>query len=137
MLRCPVSCAESGCGQKNMPGSRYCEKHTTSNAVLDTRRAFDALRYKDNPWRAWYGRWPWRGPGGLHELALSRDPICKICNREPSTIADHIIPHRGDWALFTDLDGNIQGVCKACHDRKTATDDGCFGKATRNMTPLV
>lgn len=128
MLRCPVSCAEPGCGQKNVAGSRWCERHRQSNAVLEARQAFDALRWRNNPWRAWYGRWPWRGPGGLHDLTLARDPICKICNLQPSTIADHIKPHKGDWNRFTDL-ANCQGLCKSCHDEKTAREDGGFGKS--------
>jgi 5-methylcytosine-specific restriction protein A len=31
------------------------------------------------------------------------------------TICDHIIPHRGDEALFFDYD-NTQLLCKPCHD---------------------
>jgi 5-methylcytosine-specific restriction endonuclease McrA len=49
-----------------------------------------------------------------------------ICNRTPSTIADHIKPHRCNFTLFFD-DKNLQGVCKTCHDIKTATEDGGFG----------
>jgi 5-methylcytosine-specific restriction endonuclease McrA len=30
-------------------------------------------------------------------------------------VADHIRPHRGEEAAFWDL-GNLQCLCKACHD---------------------
>ncbi|WP_367142722.1 hypothetical protein [Desulfosporosinus sp.] len=33
---------------------------------------------------------------------------------------DHIIPHRGDKALFWD-ESKWQPHCKRCHDRKTRT----------------
>ena len=36
----------------------------------------------------------------------------------PATVVDHIVPHRGDHALFWDKQ-NWQPLCKDCHDRKT------------------
>lgn len=59
----------------------------------------------------------------LRYLVLARDPICKDpqkteCHR-PSTVADHIKDHRGDPKLFYDL-ANLQGLCKECHNAKTA-----------------
>ena len=39
-----------------------------------------------------------------------------------ATVVDHIIPHRGDDALFWDQ-SNWQALCKKCHDKKTWTDD--------------
>ena len=52
-------------------------------------------------------------------LILARDPICKICDREPSTEADHI---DGD---NTNLSGaNGQGLCKSCHAVKTREQTG-------------
>jgi 5-methylcytosine-specific restriction protein A len=38
-------------------------------------------------------------------------------------VVDHIVPHRGDERLAFDRD-NLQGLCKSCHDRKTATENG-------------
>jgi 5-methylcytosine-specific restriction endonuclease McrA len=77
-------------------------------------------------WAKWYDRQIWRGPHGLRLVVLARDPICAICRRNASTIADHIIPHRGVWALFCDL-ANLQGLCADCHTRKTNVEDGGFG----------
>jgi 5-methylcytosine-specific restriction protein A len=34
---------------------------------------------------------------------------------EPATVADHVIPHKGEWFLFFDA-GNLQSLCKRCHD---------------------
>jgi 5-methylcytosine-specific restriction protein A len=44
-----------------------------------------------------------------------------------ATVVDHIIPHRGDKRLFW-LHSNHQPLCKRCHDIKTATEDGGFGR---------
>jgi hypothetical protein len=49
-----------------------------------------------------------------------------MCQRVASTVADHIKPHKGVWALFTDLN-NLQGLCDECHSKKTAMEDGGFG----------
>lgn len=48
------------------------------------------------------------------------------CRRAP-TVVDHIMPHKGDPELFWD-EKNHQALCKACHDAKTAREDGAFGK---------
>jgi 5-methylcytosine-specific restriction protein A len=47
-----------------------------------------------------------------------------------AVVVDHIIPHKGDKALFWDS-GNWQALCKRCHDVKTATEDGGFGRNRR------
>jgi 5-methylcytosine-specific restriction protein A len=44
----------------------------------------------------------------------------------PATETDHIIPHKGDMALFWAIDTNVQGLCKPCHSTKTASEGG-FG----------
>jgi 5-methylcytosine-specific restriction protein A len=41
-------------------------------------------------------------------------------------VVDHIIPHRGDQALFWDEE-NWQPLCLVCHNAKTAREDGGFG----------
>jgi len=50
---------------------------------------------------------------------LARDPLCVMCikigDHAPSTIADHVEPHRGNEHRF--FNGRTQGVCKPCHDR--------------------
>jgi 5-methylcytosine-specific restriction protein A len=40
-----------------------------------------------------------------------------------ATVVDHIQPHKGDLTLFWDR-SNWQPLCKRCHDRKTAREDG-------------
>jgi len=34
---------------------------------------------------------------------------------------DHIQDHKGDRALFADLD-NLESLCHSCHSRKTAAE---------------
>ena len=62
---------------------------------------------------------------------LARSPLCVECDKDglvrAATIVDHIIPHKGDQNLFWDT-SNWQPLCKPHHDRKTATEDGGFGR---------
>lgn len=52
---------------------------------------------------------------------LASHPLCVMCKREgriaPATVVDHIIPHKGDTALFWDTENNWQPLCKPHHDR--------------------
>ena len=82
----------------------------------------------------WYDKAHWRKK--LKPLVLARDPVCKTCGRYPSTHADHIKPHKGDWTLFCDM-ANLQGLCASCHSKKTAGEDGGFGNAQRRPKPAT
>jgi 5-methylcytosine-specific restriction enzyme A len=56
---------------------------------------------------------------------LARHPLCVRCKAvgrlAPAAVVDHVVPHRGDQRLFWDT-SNWQGLCKPCHDAKTARD---------------
>lgn len=51
---------------------------------------------------------------------LARFPLCSMCQKLGRTVAatvvDHIVPHRGDQALFWNTT-NWQPLCAPCHDR--------------------
>ena len=54
-------------------------------------------------------------------MVLARDPLCVAClaidRVEPTTVDDHIVPIKAGGSI-DDIDGNHQGLCKPCHDRK-------------------
>ena len=50
--------------------------------------------------------------------------------RAQAVVVDHRRPHRNENALFFDR-SNLWALCKHHHDRKTATQDGGFGRAPR------
>ncbi len=62
---------------------------------------------------------------------LMAHPLCAQCGRDgrltAATVVDHIEPHKGDKQLFWQR-ANWQPLCKPCHDRKTASEDGGFGR---------
>ena len=101
----------------------YAANPTVRREKLNTERADDPIRklYKTATWRA------------TRLVILFRDPVCKLCNKAPSTVADHIVAgrkyveeHGGEFGNFFD-ENNLQGVCKPCHDGKTAVECGWAG----------
>jgi 5-methylcytosine-specific restriction protein A len=62
---------------------------------------------------------------------LADHPLCVPCGERgltmAATVVDHIVPHKGDKTLFWSSD-NWQSLCATCHNRKTATSDGGFGR---------
>jgi 5-methylcytosine-specific restriction protein A len=49
---------------------------------------------------------------------LAEYPICRLCQEirghvTPATVADHVVPHRGDPILFS---GSLQSLCEDCHN---------------------
>src|SRR5678815_3243460 len=113
-------CPMSGCPELTRGGR--CAHHQQ-----EQRRLTDAAR-ADVPWRKWYFREPWKT---WRLQFLRANPLCCECQVEgrieAATIVDHIIPHKGDWSLFSDH-ANWSALCKRHHDHKPATQDGAFGR---------
>ena len=102
-------------------GRGYCAAHARQQ---EQQRGTAAARGYTAPWAkraALFRRlYPLCGqrPGNLA-------PVMSQCHDEGrvtiATQVDHVIPHRGDLALFWDELGNWQSLCAACHSRKTAS----------------
>lgn len=111
-------CLRPGCPARVDSG--YCPKHQPKR-----QRSKEAAE-----WHGLYGA-EWRR---YRETFLFQNPLCSDpfgehgARLEPASVVDHRIPHRGDLALFWNP-GNHQALCKRCHNRKTATEDGGFGRA--------
>ena len=71
----------------------------------------------------------------LRRYILYRDPICKLCNKAPSTEVDHIkaLSLKGS---YWDKD-NLQGVCSTCHKRKSGFDRIKSGSIKGRNKPIV
>jgi len=106
-------CSNPGCSE--LTDKSYCLKHTRK---FDQKRGSSYDRGYDGRWRKY------------RILFLREHPLCEICLNEckitQANVVDHIEPHKGNKQLFWD-EGNHQALCKECHDRKTATEDGGFG----------
>ena len=86
-------------------------------ARVEQRRAYDAQRRRQSPWRAWYGLRAW-ALARTAQLALQ--PLCERHLKRgevvAATVVNHRVPHQGDWQRFIDP-ANHESTCKPCHDR--------------------
>ena len=111
-------CRHPGCCVLVSDG--YCDAHRPRG----DRRSEEA-----QSWRWMYQTDEWQLD--LRPAQLLREPFCRECarlyppgdprHRTPATVVDHIVPHCGDWDMFTD-EGNLQSLCKHHHDIKTAQE---------------
>lgn len=96
--RAPWFCP--ACGRAH-PGGQRCPK------AVDRRRAYDRTRgarhYGTRRWQEFRRTW------------LLDHPFCE-CGA-PATLVDHIVPHRGDVAIFW-RQGNHQSLCAPCHNSR-------------------
>lgn len=99
-------CWRKGCGEYQ-PCPKHAKHQRPRAQVYDDRRGSAHSRGYDASHRAW------------RERILARDPLCKGCDIEPSTVADHIKPvvDGGQWT-----EENGQGLCRRCHAKKTAKE---------------
>lgn len=62
----------------------------------------------------------------LRQQVLNREPLCRCCAARgvirAATDVDHI-----DGDASNNDDANLQPLCRRCHSRKTAREDGGFG----------
>ncbi len=113
-------CKKPGCRALTASSSGYCSEHESESYLrYDRYRLSSSSRGYDEKWRR-YRSW-----------FLSLHPLCVRCGGI-ATVVDHIIPHKGDAALFWD-GANHQALCKHCHDIKTAREDGGFGRRIKRV----
>jgi len=118
-------CRYPGCPHLTNDKSGYCPEH-----LKQTRRQYDRDRGSASE-RGYDASWQ-----RYRKAYLAEHPLCALCaKKDPpvvraATVVDHIIPHRGDYALFWDP-ANHQPSCTECHNIKTAKEDGAFGNKGR------
>ena len=84
-----------------------------------TKRDYNAERPLRKTYQHLYNTTRWRR---LRNRQLQQTPYCQQCYRNTqqyvyANVADHITDHRGDDRLMWDP-GNLQSLCRECHDRK-------------------
>ncbi|MHB8303615.1 MAG: HNH endonuclease [Acidobacteriaceae bacterium] len=87
--------------------------------------------------RGYGARWQKTSRAYLAAHPLCVDPYqAHRARAVAATQTDHIVPHRGDMQLFWNHD-NWQPLCAQCHSRKTAEEDGGFGRTYAKRVTLV
>jgi 5-methylcytosine-specific restriction protein A len=121
---CPKrQCSHPGC--QTLVSDRFCDLHLKAQRKSDDRhRGSAAERGYDWEWQK-YSQWR------LRQHPLCVDPYGFHKGRPTEArLTDHITPHKGDTTLFWDED-NHQSLCDYCHNHKTATEDGGFGRNSK------
>lgn len=119
-MRPPTACSTNGCA--GLASERGLCVECLKTAASPVRKFIS--KFANAAYHHLYNSKRWRDPNtGLRALVLRRDPVCVVCKRKASVIADHIRDHRGDERLFFDPK-NVRGICKGCHDAKTGSQHG-------------
>lgn len=123
------------CGSRAIAHS-YCAAHQRSNTRTHHKRLYDRYR-ADDPIRALYRNRRWKG---TRRQVLNRDVLCRSCGHEVATECDHILSARlvhDNFGIdaFYDPD-RCQGLCHACHSRKTAHECGWTGHKGTKLTQV-
>ncbi len=108
---CPVP----GCPEL-VPSGR-CPRHAAE------QRARDAARPSRNGWHRW-AAYPkaWRS---IRAAYIAAHPLCEICGAP----AQHVDHRDGDTSHGEP--SNLAALCRSCHSRKTARENGGFGNPRR------
>lgn len=105
-------CKRNGCPE--VVDSGYCEEHSEQESApfSDASRSEESRKRKKH-----YGTKRWQK---VRKRVLRRDPICQMCEKNPSKEVDHIVPlaEGGDDSME-----NLQGLCSSCHSAKTIREN--------------
>lgn len=108
----PISYKSCRCGAKIPRNLKCCEKceATRQKTYDNTTRNQDSKAFYNS--KAW-----WR----VRTIVLRDNPLCVKCGH-PAQVVDHIKELRDGGAPLA-LE-NLQGLCHACHNKKTAEERG-------------
>lgn len=107
---------------------RYADKHYNhakrriSEALAAAQRIYNSTRWKK-----------------LRALYLAEFPLCAECTSRGQVVAAVDVDHREPLALRLDLAyewANLQGLCRACHNAKTATERASADRGVMPGEPL-
>lgn len=121
------ACAYGSCPRRAERGG-YCAVHAPTHRK--SKQQYERARAQ-TPGRRLHASVAWRRATAAFLVGKS----CVDCG-QPATVTDHNVPHRGDEALFWD-ESNWRPRCKTCHDRKTASHDGGFGRASARQREVA
>jgi 5-methylcytosine-specific restriction enzyme A len=126
----PHGCADPSCAALVPYGVRYCADHAAAQDAAAAAQTRDYDRARGTATQRGYGaQWRKRRDLFLDLYPLcgmrpdGRAPVLSHCHDDgrltPAYQVDHVVPHRGDPALFWDEQGNWQALCQDCGIRKT------------------
>ena len=111
-----IICKQPGCFRTIDPesGHTYCIEHQAQERAEQERKKVYMPRVEHGSWTELYNSPKWKA---LRDGKLKDTPSCEKCGA-PATEVHHIVPHRGNMALFLDWD-NLMSLCNKCHRLQT------------------
>ena len=106
-------CKAPGCKNLAAYPDRYCEHHKALENPEQGQFLGGNYNYPTG-YESLYNSVKWRETS--KNFLKVNDTCCRCGGR--ATVLDHIIPHRGNEALFWD-ESNWQPLCAKCHQLKT------------------
>ncbi len=108
-------CPHAGCRELIQNHTSFCEKHTTTRKA---KRNIQSTTVN----REFYNSTEWRELSRTHRI---KNPLCEHCLilgiLTPVTLVDHIIEIEDDPTQKLNPQ-NLQSLCHACHNSKTAQE---------------
>lgn len=98
---------------KHRPALPRAKRHCPPEANRQARRA---LATNSAAWRA------------IRMQVLGSEPLCRTCAAKGVTRGANHVDHI-DGDAHNNSPENLQPLCAPCHSRKTAREDGGFGRA--------
>lgn len=118
------ACSYMNCPELIPTGETYCTKHKEIKRLeMYQRRTVDILAqrfYQSARWKT------------IRAIVLREEPLCRHCYAKNiitmATEVDHIDGN------YRNVDrSNLQPLCKPCHSKKTAKEQGGFGNRGRGV----
>lgn len=122
-------CTHPGC--MRLTAASRCDKHR----YAEEKAAAQGPGFRGTASERGYdARWVMARRNFLRLHPLCQCPDCQEGKVRLTTaiVVDHKIPHKENMDLFWDQ-SNWQSMTKPCHDRKTALEDGGFGRPRRDV----
>ena len=120
-------CNQINCHTLIPMSERYCAAHKRE-VVKETNKSYDKYN-RNKEHTKFYNSTEWRElrrvvlehSGGLCVKCMEFDIVTK------ANVVDHIIPIEKDYTKRLDIT-NLQPLCHACHNKKTADDEVLYGR---------
>lgn len=119
--RPPHGCAVPGCPELVHRGARCPDHERAMRAEIDSTRPSPSRRGYDAAWKQ------------IRDAFLRRHSLCELdCAARGLRVSASQVDHRVPLARGgTHNPRNLQAACAPCHSRKTAREDGRFGRRAR------
>ncbi|EOI42832.1 hypothetical protein UIS_00691 [Enterococcus faecium EnGen0313] len=112
-------CNKAGCRTLVDYNESYCDKHRPTKVSTTT---YQQRKEQGGKYFWFYKSKPWKHASYQYRL---NNPCCEKCLKagivRKADVVDHIIEIRDDYSKRLDEE-NLQSLCHACHNQKTAVE---------------